>query len=244
MLTCAIIDDDEIARLTLEQFIEESDDLRLLASLPGPLEALAFLKSGQRADLLFLDVQMPLLTGLELLRLLPAPPKVVLITGRPDFAVEAFELQVTDYLIKPFDFERFRKAVDRVATQLTTVPLAAPLDAPSAAAATAAGGAPAALFIKSSTRHVRVPLADILYIEAVSNYAVVVTRGQQVVSNQSFKDLADRLPVGTFERVHRSYVINRDHIEAVEDKIIHLVGGRSVPIGKTYLSDFMASLKE
>ena len=108
MLNCAIIDDDEIARLTLERFVEESPDLHLVASLPGPLEALAFLKSGQRADLLFLDVQMPLLTGLELLRLLPAPPKVVLITSRPDFAVEAFELQVSDYLVKPFEFERFR----------------------------------------------------------------------------------------------------------------------------------------
>lgn len=235
MLTCAIIDDDEIARFTLERFVEESADLQLMASLPGPLEALAFLKSGQRADLLFLDVQMPLLTGLELLRLLPAPPKVVLITSRPDFAVEAFELQVSDYLVKPFDFERFRQAVDRVTGQLQTA---------TALAGNSEGGpAPAAMFIKSSTRHVRVPLADILYVEAVSNYAVVVTRAQQVVSNQSFKELADRLPAGTFERVHRSYIINRDHIEAVEDKIIHFVGGRSVPIGKTYLSDFMASLK-
>ena len=235
MLTCAIIDDDEIARFTLERFVEESADLHLMASLPGPLEALAFLKSGQRADLLFLDVQMPLLTGLELLRLLPAPPKVVLITSRPDFAVEAFELQVSDYLVKPFDFERFRQAVDRVTGQLQTA---------TALAGNSEGGpAPAAMFIKSSTRHVRVPLADILYVEAVSNYAVVVTRAQQVVSNQSFKELADRLPAGTFERVHRSYIINRDHIEAVEDKIIHFVGGRSVPIGKTYLSDFMASLK-
>lgn len=234
MLNCAIIDDDEIARLTLERFVEESPDLHLVASLPGPLEALAFLKSGQRADLLFLDVQMPLLTGLELLRLLPAPPKVVLITSRPDFAVEAFELQVSDYLVKPFEFERFRQAVDRVTGQL---------QAAASVGSAESTTAPAAMFIKSSTRHVRVPLADILYVEAVSNYAVVVTRGHQVVSNQSFKELADRLPAGTFERVHRSYIINRDHIEAVEDKIIHFVGGRSVPIGKTYLSDFMASLK-
>ncbi|MBC7446674.1 MAG: response regulator transcription factor [Hymenobacteraceae bacterium] len=236
MLNCAIIDDDEIARLTLERFIEDSADLHLVASLPGPMEALAFLKSGQKADLLFLDVQMPLLSGLELLRLLPAPPKVVLITSRPDFAVEAFELQVSDYLVKPFDFERFRQAVERVSEQLrvATAPPATP---------EGSAGVPAAMFIKSSTRHVRVPLADILYVEAVSNYAVVVTRGQQVVSNQSFKELADRLPSGTFERVHRSYIINRDHIEAVEDKVIHFIGGRSVPIGKTYLSDFMASLK-
>lgn len=235
MLTCAIIDDDEIARLTLERFIEDSSDLHLLASLPGPIEALAFLKSGQRVDVLFLDVQMPLLSGLELLRLLPTPPKVVLTTSRPDFAVEAFELQVSDYLVKPFDFERFRQAVDRVTGQISAAAVASVPPESSVP--------PAAMFIKSSTRHVRVPLAEILYVEAVSNYAVVVTRGHQVVSNQSFKELADRLPAGNFERVHRSYIINRDHIEAVEDKMIHFVGGRAVPIGKTYLSDFMASLK-
>ncbi len=240
MLNCAIIDDDEIARLTLEQFIADSADIQLVASLPGPMEALAFLKSAQKVDLLFLDVQMPLLSGLELLRLLPAPPKVVLITSRPDFAVEAFELQVTDYLVKPFDFERFRQAVDRVNGQLHAAGAAYSQSAPTE---TTSGSAPAAMFIKSSTRHVRVPLADILYVEAVSNYAVVVTRIQQIVSNQSFKELSDRLPSNTFERVHRSYIINRNHIEAVEDKVIHLIGGRAVPIGKTYLSDFMASLK-
>jgi two-component system, LytTR family, response regulator len=241
MLTCAIIDDDEVARLTLERFIEEDGDLQLAASLPGPLEALAFLKSEQRVDVLFLDVQMPLLTGLELLRLLPTPPKVVLVTSRPDFAVEAFDLQVVDYLVKPVNLDRFRRSVVRVREQLAG---AAGGGAAAALETATAPAVPAALFIKSSTRHVRVPLVDILYVEAVSNYAVVVTRVQQVVSNQSFKDLAERLPAATFERVHRSFVINRDHIEAVEDKLIHLIGGRSVPIGKTYLSDFMASLKE
>jgi DNA-binding LytR/AlgR family response regulator len=246
MLSCAIIDDDEIARLTLEQYIAESDDLDLVATLTGPLEALAFLKSNPNIDALFLDVQMPLLNGLDLLRLLPAPPKVVLITARPDFAVEAFELRVTDYLVKPVEFTRFRQAVARLHQAVAAQALTSQnrqLMQQQALAGSPGEAVPAAIFIKSSARHVRVPISDILYVEAVSNYAVVTTKTQQIVSNQSFKELSERLVLPTFERVHRSYVINRDHIESVEDKLIHLTGGREVPIGKTYLTDFMASLK-
>ncbi len=249
MLSCAIIDDDEIARLTLEQYIADSDDLDLVATLQGPLEALAFLKSNSHIDALFLDVQMPLLNGLDLIRLLPAPPKVVLITARPDFAVEAFELRVTDYLVKPVEFGRFRQAVARLHQAVAAQALTSQSRQFGQLAAAGPGGAAgveapsAAIFIKSSARHVRVPISDILYVEAVSNYAVVTTKTQQIVSNQSFKELSERLSQLPFERVHRSYIINRDHIESVEDKLIHLLGGRDVPIGKTYLTDFMASLR-
>jgi DNA-binding LytR/AlgR family response regulator len=107
----------------------------------------------------------------------------------------------------------------------------------------AGGSSVPALFVKSNTRLIRVPLDDILYIEAVTGYAVVVTRSQQILSNQSIKELADRLPTPQFERVHRSYVVNRERIESVEDNSIFLAGGRAVPIGKTYLADFLNSLK-
>src|SRR5690349_9389623 len=98
LLSCAVIDDDEISRLTLERYIEQSDDLMLVTSLPDAMQALRFFQEGGRADILFLDVQMPMLSGLDLLRLLPDAPQVVLTTARPDFAVEAFELRVVDYL--------------------------------------------------------------------------------------------------------------------------------------------------
>lgn len=233
-LTCAIIDDDEIARLTLEHYISQCADLHLTAMLTDGVRALEWLQAGNRADLLFLDVQMPLLSGLELLRLLPEPPSVILTTARPDFAVEAFELRVADYLVKPFEFWRFRQAVERV-RQRQAVPAAAPV-------AVVVAAEPA-VFVKTNNRIVRVPLVEILYVEAVASYAVVVTTTQQLLSNQSIKEFSDRLPTPQFARVHRSYIVNRQRIEAIEDNVILLQGGRTVPVGKTYLTEFLASLK-
>ncbi len=244
-LACVIIDDDEVSRLTLERYIAQSDDLALTASFADPLQALAYLKMVTELDVLFLDVQMPVLTGLELLRLVPNPPAVILTTSRPDFAVEAFELRVLDYLVKPVEFVRFRQAVDRVQQRLISNAKPAASLAPPADTRRALPSpllAPA-IFVKTSSRIVRVPLADILYIEAVASYAVVVTKAQQLLSNQSIKDFSERLPVEQFARVHRSYIINRQQIESIEDNIINLAGGRTVPVGKTYLSEFLEGLK-
>ena len=114
LLTCAILDDDEINRLTLEHYVEQSGVLRLEASLVGSVEGLSFFSTGRRVDVLFLDVEMPDLNGLDMLRLLPEPPHVVLTTAHENFAWEAFELRVADYLVKPFEYERFMQAVCRV----------------------------------------------------------------------------------------------------------------------------------
>ncbi|MCB2377047.1 response regulator [Hymenobacter sp. BT635] len=115
LLTCAILDDDEINRLTLEHYVELSGLLRVEASLSGSVEGLSFFSTGRRVDVLFLDVEMPDLNGLDMLRLLPEPPHVVLTTAHENFAWEAFELRVADYLVKPFDYERFLQAVHKVA---------------------------------------------------------------------------------------------------------------------------------
>ncbi|MCB2410799.1 LytR/AlgR family response regulator transcription factor [Hymenobacter lucidus] len=119
LLTCAILDDDEINRLTLEHYVALSGSLQLEASLSGSVEGLSFFSTGRRVDVLFLDVEMPDLNGLDMLRLLPEPPQVVLTTAHENFAWEAFELRVADYLVKPFDFERFMLAVKRVSELLS-----------------------------------------------------------------------------------------------------------------------------
>lgn len=119
LLTCAILDDDEINRLTLEHYVALSGSLQLEASLSGSVEGLSFFSTGRRVDVLFLDVEMPDLSGLDMLRLLPEPPQVVLTTAHENFAWEAFELRVADYLVKPFDFERFMLAVKRVSELLS-----------------------------------------------------------------------------------------------------------------------------
>ena len=117
--TCAILDDDEINRFTLEHYIGLSGSLQLVASLTGGVEGLEFFSTARRVDVLFLDVEMPDLNGLDMLRLLPEPPQVVLTTAHEDFAWDAYELRVIDYLVKPFDYERFEQAMQRIAERLT-----------------------------------------------------------------------------------------------------------------------------
>ncbi|HEX8428662.1 LytR/AlgR family response regulator transcription factor [Hymenobacter sp.] len=122
VLTCAVLDDDEINRFTLEHYIKLNDSLQLVASLAGSIEGLDFFSTDRRVDVLFLDVEMPDLNGLDMLRLLPEPPQVVLTTAHEHCAWEAFELRVVDYLVKPFGYDRFAQAVQRVAERLRTVP--------------------------------------------------------------------------------------------------------------------------
>lgn len=122
MLTCAILDDDEINRFTLEHYIKLNGNLQLMASLSGSVQGLDFFSNDRRVDVLFLDVEMPDLNGLDMLRLLPEPPQVVLTTAHEDCAWDAFELGLVDYLVKPFDYSRFEQAVQRVAERLRTSP--------------------------------------------------------------------------------------------------------------------------
>lgn len=232
MLTCAIIDDDEINRLTLEHYVELTPNLKLVASLADGIAGLTFFREGNRVDVLFLDIEMPHLSGLELLRVLTDPPEVVITTARQDFAVDAFELRVTDYLVKPFDFARFTQAVQRV--QRRPAPGAAPADGP----------ANADLFVKVNSRMVRINFDDVLYVEALSDYVNIVTAKHKYIVYTTLKALETRLgPFPNFIRVHRSYLLNTQHIESIEDNTANLHGGYFVPIGKSYQESFYKSLQ-
>lgn len=233
-LTCVVTDDDALSRQTLEGHIAQTEGLELVGSFADGMQLLSFLHSKPRVDILFLDVQMPELSGLEVVRLLPTAPAVVLITSRTDFAVEAFELRVVDYVVKPVPYSRFLQTIARVQGRL-------------AAAAPPPTAAPppreAALFVKSGARLVRIPHDEILYVEAVNDQAVIVTTTRQLSANQVLRDVESRLPSPPFVRVHRSYVVNRYRIEAVEASTVVLEGGRRLPIGRTYLADVLASFQ-
>lgn len=237
MLTCAIIDDDEINRLTLERYVELTPSLKLVASLADGLAGLAFFREGNRVDMLFLDIEMPHLSGLDLLRVLPNPPEVIITTARQDFAVDAFALRVTDYLVKPFEFARFTQAVERVSSRLGSS---------SALAAPAAVEAPARtdLFVKVNSRMVRINFDEVLYVEALSDYVNIVTDKHKYIVYTTLKALESRLaPYTNFVRVHRSYLLNTQHIESIEDNTANLHGGHFVPIGKSYQESFYKSLQ-
>ena len=240
MLTCAIIDDDEINRLTLEHYISLSPELQLEASLADSIAGLAYFSQGKKVDVLFLDIEMPHLNGLELLRVLPDPPEVIITTARPDFAVDAFELRVADYLVKPFEFARFTQAVQRVAQRLRPAP--AP---PRPGTAPTANETPpnADLFVKVNSRMVRINFDDVLYVEALSDYVNIVTPKHKYIVYTTLKGLETRLtPFPNFVRVHRSYLLNTQHIESIEDNTANLKDGHFVPIGKSYQDGFFKSL--
>ncbi|GAB3733465.1 LytTR family DNA-binding domain-containing protein [Hymenobacter agri] len=237
MLTCAIIDDDEINRLTLEHYVELTPNLKLVASLADGLAGLAFFREGNRVDVLFLDIEMPHLSGLDLLRVLPNPPEVIITTARQDFAVDAFALRVTDYLVKPFEFARFTQAVERVSSRVGN-------GASAAAPAVAEVPARSDLFVKVNSRMVRINFDEVLYVEALSDYVNIVTDKHKYIVYTTLKALETRLaPYTNFVRVHRSYLLNTQHIESIEDNTANLRGGHFVPIGKSYQEGFYKSLQ-
>jgi DNA-binding LytR/AlgR family response regulator len=235
-LTCAVTDDDALSRHTLESHISYTPGLTLAGIFSDGAALLEFLRTGPHIDVLFLDIQMPGLSGLDVIRLLPTAPAVILTTGRTDFAVEAFALHVVDYLVKPVEYPRFIKAIERVRSQQPPAPreVVAP-EVPAVAA-------PTSLFIKTSGRMLRVAFDEILYVEAVNDQAVVVTTTRQFSTNQTLRDVAQRLPSPQFVRIHRTYVINRRQLAIIEESNVVMEGGRKLPIGRTYMADFFANL--
>lgn len=231
-LTCIIVDDNEINRLTLEHLVDLTPELELVASLPGGLETLAFFRGGGHCDLILLDVEMPTITGLELAKLLPKPaPAIVLVTTHRDFAVAAFELQVVDYLVKPVGFARFTQAIGKVLAQR-----------PAAPPVVKAAEPPADLFVKVGTKTIKINFDEVLYIEALSTYSVIVTTTQKHIVYLTLKALIERLPFAHFVRVHRSYIVNMRRIEAIEDNMLKL-GPYEVPVGKSYQEEFSRHLR-
>ena len=234
-LRCVIIDDDEINRLTLEHYISLTSGLTLTASLPDGVAGLAYFREEHPVDVLFLDVEMPHLNGLEMLRVLTNPPDVIITTAREQFAVSAFELRVVDYLVKPFDYARFTRAVERV------LPRQASSEAPGAAANTMTT---ADLFVKVNNRMVRINFDDVVYVEALSDYVNIVTPHHKYIVYTTLKALEARLSsLSHFVRVHRSYLLNTQVIEAIEDNTALLRGGFHVPIGKSYQDGFYKGLQ-
>lgn len=240
-LACVVVDDNEMSRLMLEHYVDITDGLMLAGAFADGVACLNYFRAGGRADLLLLDIDMPKLTGLELVRILPAPqPKVVLVTSHRDYAVDAFELQVADYLVKPLDYARFIRTVDRLRNGRTAATLP-PFAAPTAPVSPRANDN--TLFLKINNRLTRVNFDEVLYIEAMSMYSVLVTPKHKHIVYATLKTLEEKLPFAHFMRVHRSYMVNTQCIEAVEDNHLQLPGGHTVPVAKAYQEAFFRRLR-
>jgi len=235
MLRCLIVDDEPMARKLLADYVEKVPFLTLHAACASPLAALQEL-STQPIDLLLLDVQMPEITGLALLKILPRQPLVILTTAYSEYALESYDLDVVDYLLKPITLERFLRAAHKAQARL--LPGATPVPAgPVAPVVPALAESSPFLFVKDGTRLVKIRQADILFVEGLKDYVAIHTRQQRIVSLQRLKALEQQLPAARFVRIHHSYIVSLEGIDAVfKDKV--QIGSRFLPVSESYRKAF------
>ena len=246
MIRCLAVDDEAPALLILADYIGQLPFLTLVGTTTNPIEALTLVQQGQ-VDLVFLDIQMPKLTGLQFLKLAGNKCKVVLTTAYPEYALEGYENDVVDYLLKPISFERFFKAAQKALALMpgpAPVPVAAlvPVAAPVAAVVAPAAGH---MFVKgeSKNKFLRVNHADILYIEGLSNYVSIQMPMQRVVTYQTLKELTETLPQPPFLRVHKSFIVSLDKIRMVDGNTIY-IQDKEIPVGDTYREQLYRLIRE
>ena len=225
-IRCLVVDDEELARTLLENYIARVPGLEPIAFCANPLEAMNILRK-ETVDLLFLDIQMPELTGIEFLRTLQQKPVVVFTTAYADYALEGYSLDVTDYLLKPFSFERFLQAVNKAG---------AALQAKMAAPAPQSGSQLPEkdyLLIKADHKVHRIKYGDIIYIQSMREYVAFHTDNGRILSLNSLKQLEEELPPERFIRVHKSYMVAIGRINTMEGNLLH-VGKEKIPVGANY----------
>jgi len=221
MIKYLIIDDEFIAHDIIKGYCDLLPNLQLMKNCYDALEAIEYLNHHQ-VDLLFLDLNMPKLKGFEFLRTLSSPPKVIVTTAYKEFAIEGYELNIVDYLLKPFSFERFLKAINKAAGT-TSAPSANPSQPTT----------PKSIFLRSNKKHIQVNLDDILYLEAAGNYAKVITPEKTITIREKISDLLTTLPADDFLQVHKSYAVAKKHIDSIEGNRI-MIREHVIPVGAIY----------
>lgn len=237
-LSCVIVEDEPMARQLLTQYIDKVDTLQLLSSFANPLKALDFLR-GNEPDILFLDVQMPEITGIALLKILKTQPVIILTTAYSQYAIEGYELDVTDYLLKPITFERFLKAVEK-ASQKISVKRA--LEQKNDLTVDKSIETPPVntndfLFVKDGTKLVKIRIKDIQFIEGLKDYVKIYTPKGKITTLQRLKILESQLPTNRFIRIHHSYIIAIEWIDVIHRDRVEM-GNHSIPISDTYRKAF------
>ncbi|MBT3207065.1 MAG: response regulator transcription factor [Bacteroidetes bacterium] len=233
-MNCIIIDDDPLSRKVLEQYIDRTEYLTLIHSFSDAVEAINKFKNEEEIHLIFLDIEMPEMSGIDFLNSLKAQPLVIIVSSKEKYALEAFSYNVTDYILKPAYYARFYRAVERAKSQFqqpvhTDQPKNEERERDE-------------IFIKNKAALIRLKYDDILWIEALENYVVFHTFDKKYTINFTMKSMVSKLPSHRFIRAHRSYIINRDKFEMIEDNSIIVktkTGSKIIPIGKHYKEDLM-----
>lgn len=227
MIDCMIVEDAPLATEKLKDFISKVPSLRLVCTFDNGLDAFTYLQTNQ-IDLLFLDIQMEQFTGIQLMEALRKRPFIIIVSAYGEYAVQGFEYDVTDYLLKPYSFERFLKAVNKVQEEISQSP------SPSSPKEY--------IFLKTEYRMVRINLCDILFIEGKGAYLHVITTTTRIMTLMSFKEIEPLLPPDQFMRIHKSFLVAINKIDNIERNVIK-VGNVRIPVGKSYLKDFYQRLQ-
>ena len=233
-LKCLLVDDEPRAHVVLKTYIDKVPDLEVVYSTTSSVEAFSYLQS-HPVDLLFLDIEMPELTGLELLEALQNPPRVIITSAHSEFALDSYNFNVLDYLLKPIPFNRFLRAVNKVLQQ--------PSSTKSESSAEETGPSPAKdhFFVKEDGVSKRVGYADVLYVNSFGNYVrIYTTSGKHMVAD-TMKHLEEALPAEQFQRIHKSYIINLSRVDQAHGKMV-VINGQELPVGNAYRQGLLEKL--
>ncbi len=247
-IKCLIVDDEFPARILLKDFIEKVPTLELVGSCKSGLEALPIIQEGG-VDLMFLDIQMPDITGVNFLKMLTVRPLIVFTTAYSDYAIESYQLDVLDYLLKPFSFDRFMQCVSKAMQRINdakrvqasvanqpsapATPIATEPTAPTSASAPDVNSN--ILIVKADHKIHRIKFSDIIYIEGLREYVTIFCSGEKIITLESLRNLEETLPADMFMRIHKSYIVRIDKIKALYGAQLKLDGVEPyIPIGKSY----------
>lgn len=232
MARVIIVDDEPLALDVMETYIDKLPSLELVARCENAIQAFDVL-SREEVDIMFLDIQMPQLTGIDFLKSLSNPPLVIFTTAYPNYAIEGYELNVIDYLLKPISFERFMKAVNKALSQLELQN-----ETPTTSNSSDSEEEADFIFVKADKKLIKINYRDILYIEGLKDYVIIKMATSRVITLQTMKSLEEKLPSGIFKRIHRSYIVNLGKIDAVVGNMVE-VEKKHLPIGKNYREELL-----
>lgn len=229
-LSCIVVDDEPLAIEQMAEYISKVPYLEMKASFQRGLDAIMYLKTN-RADILFLDIQMDDINGIQILKSVRDLPAVILTTAYDQYAIEGYSLEVSDYLLKPISFERFLKAVDRIYGKCVSV-----------SGSEERNHSDNYIFVKSDSKLVRIPWDDILFIEGQRDYLRFhLTGNRRIMTLLNFRSLEEQLPPDQFIRIHKSYIISASRIDSIGKASVR-IGERDIPIGESYKSSLTAFL--
>ena len=227
-MRCLIVDDEPLALDVIENYLSRLKDIEAVRC-SNAVEAVQVMKQ-QNFDLIFLDIEMPMLTGFDFLKTIKDPPAIIITTAYRDYAVEGFEYEVTDYLVKPISFPRFMKAFERAVKQVDKNE------------DTQESSSSEFLFLKVDRKLLKIVIEDILYVESMKDYIRVTTATENYISYQSLTSITEKLPTEKFMRIHRSFTVALDKIDSVDGNCV-IIGGTLIPISRELKQDVLRLLK-